>query len=529
MIFFSSFLTVKRPRISIGAFVCAVALSAPHALGEAPAQAASVRVTFFDVSGKDGRDQDKGTDDSYMQRVKRYWGRSGIGDSTLIETGAKNILIDGGLWGKGRSVVLPYLKERKIARLDTVILTHQHGDHYGGLTEVVKGIPVGEVITNGLTHSAKAYGKFMEAVKASGAKYRVVKGGEEFDWGGGVKAKVLQVGGRGIPKDDYNNNSVVVRMGLGNVRFLFAGDMEADEEKALLSSGHDVKSQILKVGHHGSSSSSTYAFLQRVQPKVSVISIGVDNRFGLPHDSVIDRLESLGCKVYRTDLDGRVVVTSDGKTWAVETEKKRAAKSQARKTPNGEFLKYEDAAEGFMRKDDYAAAAESFKKALAIDPKNASARSRLGYCYKKAGKKDEAIKAFKEALALEPCEQYANLHLGLIFLRDDKETALKYFEDQLKCYPESKWSSIAKEKIGYIHGSLGYDLKKEGCEEEAAAEFEKAIAVDGSNAFAHFQLGLICAGSDKERARKELSKYLELAPDGKYAGTAGERLAELGR
>ena len=528
MIFSSLFSTAPFRRIFIGAFVCAVALCVPHVLGEAAVQPASVRVTFLDVSGKDAKAKDNGADDPYMRRVKQYWGRGGIGDSALIETGARNILIDGGLWGKGRSVVLPYLKERKIAKLDTVILTHQHGDHYGGLTEVIEGVPVGEVITNGLTHPAKAYGKFMEAVKKSGAKYRVVRGGEDLDWGGGVKAKVLQVGGTGIPKDDYNNNSVVVRMGFGNVHFLFAGDMEADEEKALLSSGYDVKSQILKVGHHGSSSSSTYALLKRVHPLVAVISIGEENRFGLPHSSVIDRLESLGCKVYRTDLDGRVVVTSDGKTWTVETEKKRAAESKARQTPNGEFLKYEDAAEGFMRKDDYAAAVESFKKALAIDPKNASARSRLGYCYKKLGKRDEAIKAFREALALEPCEQYANLHLGLLFLREDRETALKYFECQMKCYPESKWSSIAKDKISYIHGSWGYDLKKEGCEEEAIAEFEKAIAADGNNAFAHFQMGLICAGSDKERAKKELSKYLEVAPDGKYAKTAKEKLSELG-
>lgn len=491
-------------------------------------QPPSVRVTFLDVSGKTEKSKDKATDDSYIRRVKRHWERKGIGDSALIETGKKNVLIDGGLWGKGRTVVLPYLRERKIARLDTVILTHQHGDHYGGLTEVIEEIPVGEVITNGLTHPAKAYGKFMEAVKKSGAKYRVVKGGEEFDWGGGVKARVLQVGGRGIPEDDYNMNSVVVRMGLGSVHFLFAGDMEDGEEKALLSSGYDLRSQILKVGHHGSNSSSTYAFLQRVHPRAAVISIGEENRFGLPHDSVIDKLDSFGCKVYRTDLDGRVVVTSDGKEWTVETEKKRAAGSKARKTPSGEFLKHEDAAEGFIRRNDYAAAAESFKKALALDPKNASAISRLGYCYKKAGKRDEAVKALREALALEPCEQYANLHLGLILLQEDKKTALKHFEDQLKCYPDSQWSSIAREKISYIHGSWGYDLKKAGREKEAVAEFEKSIAASGDNAFPHFQLGLIYAGSDKERAKKELSKYLEMDPDGKYAGTVKEKLAELG-
>jgi len=519
--------TVQRLKSFIGVSVCAVALCAPRGQGDAAARAPSVRVTFFDVAGKREEVQGKNAEDLYMRRVEKYWGRGGIGDSILIETGEKNVLIDGGLWTKGRSVVLPYLKERNIKRLDTVILTHQHGDHYGGLTEVIEDIPVGEVLTNGLTHSAKAYGKFMEAVKTSGAKYRVAKGGEEFDWGGGVKARVLQVGGRGIPEDDYNNNSIVVRMSLGDVHFLFPGDMEDDEEKALLSSGYQLRSQILKVGHHGSSSSSTYALLQRVHPSVAVISIGEGNRFGLPHRSVIDRLESFGCKVYRTDLDGWVVVTSDGTTWTVETEKKRAAGSVAKKTLSVEFYKYEDAAVSSMRKKDYAAAAESFKKALAIEPRDASVRSRLGYCYKKLGRREDAIKAFREALTVEPCDPYANLHLGLLFFRDDKKAALKYLEDYLKCTPTSKWSSLAEEKISYIHSTWGYDFKKEGREKEALAEFEKAIAICRNNAFPHFQLGIMYASSDRERAKKEFKKYLELDPDGKYAETAREKLTDL--
>jgi len=523
----SSLLTVQRLKGFIGVFVCAAALCAPRGQGDAVAPAASVRVTFLDVGGDGEKAQDEKAEDLYMRRVKRYWGRSGIGDSILIETGEKNILIDGGLWGKGRSVVLPYMRERKIKRLDAVILTHQHGDHYGGLTEVIEDIPVGEVLTNGLTHSAKAYGKFMEAVKTSGAKYRVVKGGEDFDWGGEVRAKVLEVGGRGIPKDDYNNNSIVVRMSLGDVHFLFSGDMGDDEENALISSGNELRSQILKVGHHGSSSSSTYALLQRVHPAVAVISIGEGNRFGLPHRSVIDRLESAGCTVYRTDLDGTVVVTSDGKTWKVETEKKRAAEAVAQKPLSKTFYRYEGAAISSMRKRDYAAAAESFNKALWIEPRAASARGRLGYCYKKLGRRDDAIKAFRGALAAEPCDPYANLQLGLIYFRDDKKAALKYFEDYLKCHPTSKWSFLAEEKMSSIHSTWGWDLKKEGREKEALAEFEKAIAIWRDNAFPHFQLGLMYAVSDKERAEEEFSKYLELEPNGTYAETARAKLTDL--
>ncbi|MEJ2745325.1 MAG: tetratricopeptide repeat protein, partial [bacterium] len=210
-----------------------------------------------------------------------------------------------------------------------------------------------------------------------------------------------------------------------------------------------------------------------------------------------------------------------------ETEKKRAAESKKRKTPSKEFLKWEDAAVISMRKKDYAAAAGSFKKALAVEPKNASARGRLGFCYKKIGKRDAAIKAFKEALAVDPCESFANFHLGLIFLREDKKTALKHFEDSLKCDSESRWSFVARWKISYIHSSWGYDLRMKGRKKEAIAEFEKSIVANERNPFPHYQLGLIYAGSDKERARKEFSKFLELAPDGKYSEIAREKLAEL--
>lgn len=489
----------------------------------------AVRVTFLDVTRNTGEPgAGDTTDDAYMRRLERHWGQGGIGDAAVVETAEKCVLIDGGLWTKGRAVVLPYLKRRGVTRLDAVILTHQHGDHYGGLTEVIEAMPVGEVVTNGLTHTAKAYRKFMEAVKSSGARYRVVRGGEALDWGEGVTAMVVQAaGGRGIAPDDYNNNSLVLRMTCGKTAILFAGDMEDDEEAELLASRRDVRSQVLKAGHHGSSSSSSFPFLRAVRPEIAVISVGEGNRFRLPHQSVIDRLESMGCAVYRTDLDGTVTVTSDGTRVAVETERKRPREIAPRKPLKEEFYRLESEAQGLMRRKEYAGAAACYRKALAVEPGAASAYSKLGYCCKKMRREDEAVTAFTAALEREPCDPYANLHLGLIFLKSDKKRALGYLEKYLDCQPDSRWSRLAEEKAGYIHGSLGWELKKAGRDDEAIAEFEKSIAISRGNAFSHLQLGLLYPSRDLGRARKELEKYLELEPKGKYAPAARDALAEL--
>lgn len=487
----------------------------------------SARVTFLDVAGKTGDAGEGAPTDDYMRRLERNWGRGGIGDSAVVETSEKCILIDGGLWTKGRTVVLPYLKRRGVKRLDFVILTHQHGDHYGGLAEVIAAMPVGEVITNGLVHTAKAYAKLMEAVKASGARYRVVRGGETLDWGGGVTAKVLQgAGGAGVASDDYNNNSLVLRMTCGKTAFLFTGDMEDDEEAALLATRRELRSTVLKVGHHGSSSSSSFPFLRVVRPEVAVISIGAGNRFSLPHVSVIERLEALGCAVYRTDLDGAVTVTTDGTRVAVETERARPRGEATRRPFKEEFYLHESEAEGLFRKKEYERAVASYKKAIAVEPA-AAAYSKLGYCLKRMGKRDEAVEAFIAALEREPCDPFANLHLGLIFLKADKKRALGYLEKYLDCHPDAGWSRLAQEKAGYLHGSLGWELKKAGREGEAIAEFEKSIALFRGDAFSHFQLGLLYPSRDLGRARKELEKYLELEPKGKYAPAARDALAEL--
>ncbi len=498
------------------------------AVCEAGVPRGQVRVTFLDVARKGDGGGSGAQADEYLRSLERRWGRGGIGDAIVVETAERCVLIDGGLWTKGRAVVLPYLKRRGVARLDAVILTHQHGDHYGGLAEILETVPANEFIANGLAHPAKAYRKLLETVKSSGARLRVVRGGETFDWGGGASATVVQgAGARGVSPDDYNNNSLVIRMTFGKTSFLFTGDCEDEEEKAILATRRDLRSQVLKVGHHGSSSSCTYPFLRAVRPEIAVVSIGEGNRFGLPHREVLDRLVSLDCTVYRTDLDGSVTVVSDGTRLSVETERRRPVSAVTGKPLKEEYYRLESEAKGLLRRKDYAGAAARYRKALLVEPGAASAHSALGYCLKKQGRETEAIKEFSAALAGDPCDSYANLHLGLILMRRDRPRALGCFEKYLDCHADTHWAGLAREKAGFLRARNGWELREEGREEEAIQELEKAVALAPGNAFAHFQLGLLYPPRDLEKARRAIARCLELEPEGRHAAEARLLAAEL--
>jgi len=491
----------------------------------------NVRVTFFDVCGSSERDRECRKEIPRVDRTIRsieenIGGPITVGDAILIETGEKVVLVDGGSWGKGCSVIIPYLEQRGIKTIDSIILTHAHWDHYGGLIEVLESMPVETVMTNGLDHPSKGYELFLNTVNSTDAGYRVAKIGDVFDWGNGVEARVLQIGGDGIPESEHNNNSIVVRMNYGNVHFLLSGDMEEEEENALLDSKQDIRSQILKVGHHGSRTSSSYRFIKAVRPEAAVISVGWTGR-NFPDSSVVGRIESTGCDLYRTDLDGTVVVETDGDTWKVNTEKTRSPRDLRRAKGSELYYKYEGDAMAHWRKRDYKAAEPLFCKALEADPSMVSARSKLGYCYTKLERFDDAIREYQEVLKSDPCEQYANYQLGLIYYSRDKKAALDYFEKHLKCNPAARLSFLAKKKMAWIHTDWGRDFEEAGNESGAIEEFEKAIAIDDNLALPHFKLGLLYSKSTPDRARVELTRYLQLEPEGEHADSVKEKLKAL--
>jgi competence protein ComEC len=256
----------------------------------------------------------------------------GQGDALLLELpGGRTMLIDGGPaaapedgregYDAGEAVILPTLRAHGIRRLDWVVLTHPHQDHAGGLPAVLRALPVGLLLEDGMAGTAPGP-KELDAVAAERAVPAVaVQGGQVLDLGAGATARIL-----GPPnplfhdtRSDENANSVVLLVSYKGARLLLAGDMEAVGEEWLLAQGIDVQADLLKVAHHGSGYSSTPAFLAAVQPRYAVISAGRGNSYGHPDPQTVRRLEAVGAAVYRTDLHGTVTFRTRGDGWTVTT------------------------------------------------------------------------------------------------------------------------------------------------------------------------------------------------------------------
>lgn len=246
----------------------------------------------------------------------------GQGKSILIEAPDKNILIDAGENNQG-AVVLRYLASRGIDRLGIAIGTHPHSDHIGGLDDVILALPVEmvilPVIPMELTPTNPTYTDLLNAIAEKGLKITPAKQGAEYDLGGGAILTVL-----GPVRNDYkdlNDFSVVSRLDYGGTSFLFTGDATATAEKDLLDLGTYLRAAVLDVGHHGSSTSSSKDFIKAVNPRIAVISCGIDNMHNHPHRSVAQRLEAIpDIAMIRTDLDGSIKILSNGKKLSYQKE-----------------------------------------------------------------------------------------------------------------------------------------------------------------------------------------------------------------
>ena len=245
----------------------------------------------------------------------------GQGDCTLIRTGSRDILIDCGEYDEYANVA-QYLKGMGISRLDTVIMSHPHSDHMGCMFRVVRrfganGLYMPE-IPGYLEPITSSYTKLMEYVSEKGIPVLSAKPGQTCDTGGaGSLTFVAPV----REYEDLNNFSDVIRYTYGEVSFLFCGDIESEAENDILASGADISADVIKVPHHGSSTSSTRLFVQAAGPRYAVFCVGEENDYGHPHDSVVKLYGSLGAETLRTDIDGDIVFVTDGEYIDVYTEK----------------------------------------------------------------------------------------------------------------------------------------------------------------------------------------------------------------
>lgn len=244
----------------------------------------------------------------------------GKADSILIECEGHRMLVDGGTPDMGKNAVVRYLAQRGTSKLEYVVNTHPDEDHVGGLKYVVERFPVEHYLETevrpDLLPEDSAYLDTMEALRQKGISEEMEKAGDEFPLGG-MEVRVL---GPVVPGDSTNNSSLVLLLRYRGVRILLMGDAEKEEEQSLIDAGADLSADILKVGHHGSSTSTTAGFLNAVRPEYAAISVGYD-RNKLPRQDVLERLYRAGIKTYRTDVSGTVIFLTDGKTISVKTEK----------------------------------------------------------------------------------------------------------------------------------------------------------------------------------------------------------------
>lgn len=252
------------------------------------------------------------TEDSYFEV---HYLDVGQGDAALVCCDGQYLLIDGGN-KTDSSLIYSYLEDLNATYLDYIVASHAHEDHIGGLSGALNYASVGTVYCPVTEYDTEAFKDFKKYVEKAGVTITVPEAGDSF-YIGSAKAKII---GLNVGSNE-NDKSIVLRICYGETSFLFTGDAEREAEEAILCNGYDLGSTVLKVGHHGSDDSTTYPFLREIMPSVAIISVGAGNGYDQPMEGTLSKLKDADVKVYRTDLQGDIIVKSNGKDVTVEVEK----------------------------------------------------------------------------------------------------------------------------------------------------------------------------------------------------------------
>ena len=235
--------------------------------------------------------------------------------SVLVECDGQFMLYDGGNVDDG-SLVVSYLQQQGVEELQYVFCSHAHEDHVGGLAAALAYFPAHHVYAPGTEADTQCFRDFVKYTQQQGLSVEVPAAGTVWQLG---SATITQLGPV-AQYSDTNDTSLVLRLDYGSTSFLLTGDMEADAERDLVNTGANLKADVLQVGHHGSSTSTSYLFLNSVLPEMGVISCGANNKYGHPHEETLSILRDAGVDVYRTDLLGTITIGSDGQNYTVGTE-----------------------------------------------------------------------------------------------------------------------------------------------------------------------------------------------------------------
>lgn len=241
----------------------------------------------------------------------------GQADSALIECDGETMMIDGGNVADS-NVVAAYLKKEDVTELNYVVCSHAHEDHVGGLSGALSVTKADNIYAPKTEANTKAYKNFKKKAEEQNVEIKHPNVGDKIQLGSSTVEFLGPVDENG---KDLNSTSIVLKITYGNTSFLFTGDAESDEEEEILNSGADLKSTVLKVGHHGSRTSTSYPFLREVMPQYAVISVEKGNSYGHPNEETLSKLSDAGVEVYRTDESGDIVMTSDGNSISITTSK----------------------------------------------------------------------------------------------------------------------------------------------------------------------------------------------------------------
>ncbi|MFC3039225.1 ComEC/Rec2 family competence protein [Virgibacillus xinjiangensis] len=240
----------------------------------------------------------------------------GQGDSILIQTPSdKTILIDAGPPDAGEKVT-SYLKEQQVSEIDLLVATHPDIDHIGGLPKVINSVKVKKILDSGKLHTTKTYAKYIRTVRKHDIPVTIAKQGDEVQLDSKLDIRVLN-SHSGFKSN--NQSSIVLKITYGKIDFLLTSDVEKSQEKSLLK--ENVEAEIMKVAHHGSKTSSSLAFLKKVNPQAAILTYHVENDFGHPVDRVISNLHKVDADIYSTAMFGDVVITTNGEDYFLLPER----------------------------------------------------------------------------------------------------------------------------------------------------------------------------------------------------------------
>jgi competence protein ComEC len=267
----------------------------------------------FNINFDDGLESSFVPSDDSTDLVVHYLD-VGQGDSIFIELpNSQSMLIDAGVSGEGESIE-SYINDSGYSKIDYLVATHPHADHIGSMTYIVKNIDIGSIYMPKVSTTTKTYEKLLTAISDKGYKVKSATAGMTIVEDSGFSVDIL--GPEEVDEDDMNNSSIIIKITYGSKSFLFIGDAETEELNTITS---DMSADVLKVGHHGSRTSTTEKFLQEVNPEYAVISCGKDNDYGHPHSEVIALLNQFDITYYRTDTQGTIIISSDGSSIDIQT------------------------------------------------------------------------------------------------------------------------------------------------------------------------------------------------------------------